>query len=63
MYDKSLALEILSKILGATGKIKKRFEPIGSVEDFTNSDGGWRSSTLSACNSLPLAKASRISIR
>ena len=29
MYDKPLAREILSKILGATGKVKMRFEPIG----------------------------------
>ena len=38
MYDKDLALEILSQILLSTQTILKRFEPIKSPEDFTVSD-------------------------
>ena len=40
MYDKTLAREILSQILRSTQIILKRFEPIQSADDFTNSDSG-----------------------
>jgi len=40
MYDKTLVREILSQILQSTQIILKRFEPIQSPEDFTNSDSG-----------------------
>ena len=35
MYDKELALEILSQILRSAQTILKRFEPIKSPDDFT----------------------------
>ena len=38
MYDKELALEILSQILKSTQTILKRFDPIKSPDDFTASD-------------------------
>ena len=40
MYDRELALEILTQIYESTQTILKRFEPVKSVEDFTGSDGG-----------------------
>ena len=40
MYDKELALEILSQVYQATNTISKRFEPIKSVNNFTDSPGG-----------------------
>ena len=40
MYDKELALEILTQIYQATQTVLKRFEPIRSAEDFTSSDSG-----------------------
>jgi len=40
MFDKEFALEILSQIYEAIVRIQKRFEPIYSVEDFTNSESG-----------------------
>lgn len=40
MYDKELVLEILSQIYQSTQTILKRFEPIKSADDFTNSDAG-----------------------
>lgn len=40
MYDKSLALEMLVQIAGAVQTIQRRFRPIDSVEDFTDSDEG-----------------------
>ena len=40
MYDRELAIEILTQIYGASQTILKRFEPIKSVEDFTGSDAG-----------------------
>ncbi|MEA3358656.1 MAG: hypothetical protein U9R17_04515 [Thermodesulfobacteriota bacterium] len=40
MYDRELALEILTQIYESTQTILKRFEPVKSVEDFTDSDGG-----------------------
>ena len=39
-YDRELALEILTQIFGAIQKIKKRFAPINSAEEFTNSEEG-----------------------
>ena len=39
-YDRELALEILTQIFDALQKIKKRFLPISSPEEFTNSDVG-----------------------
>ncbi len=40
MRDKELVLEILSQIHEATKRVIKRFEPIRSVADFTNSEAG-----------------------
>lgn len=40
MYDKELALEILSQIYQATQTILQRFEPIKSADDFTKSFEG-----------------------
>jgi uncharacterized protein with HEPN domain len=39
-YDRKLALEILTQISDAIDKIKKRFAPINSAEEFTSSDEG-----------------------
>ncbi len=35
MYDRELALEILTQIYDSTRTILKRFAPVKSVEDFT----------------------------
>lgn len=40
MYDKALALEILSQILHALRTILQRFEPVKSPDDFTGSPSG-----------------------
>ena len=40
MFDEELVLEILEQIYNATQRIQKRFEPIRSVDDFTNSEAG-----------------------
>jgi len=40
MYDRELALEILTQIYNSTQTILKRFEPIKTVDDFTGSDAG-----------------------
>ena len=40
MYDQELALEILRQIHLSVQTIQKRFQPIQSVEDFTNSEIG-----------------------
>ena len=40
MYDKELAREILNQTYHAAEKIIKRFEPVKSVDDFTNSSAG-----------------------
>ncbi len=40
MYDRELALEILTQIYQSTQTILKRFEPVKSAEDFTGSDAG-----------------------
>ncbi len=41
MFDKELAVEILSQIYKSTRTILKRFEPIESSEDFTDSEEGF----------------------
>lgn len=40
MYDRELALEILTQIYQATQTILRRFEPIKSANDFTDSLAG-----------------------
>ena len=40
MHDKELILEILDQIYKSTQKILKRFEPIESFNDFTDSEEG-----------------------
>jgi uncharacterized protein with HEPN domain len=40
MYDKALVLEILQQLHTATTTILQRFEPVQSVEDFTESSAG-----------------------
>ena len=40
MFDKELAIEILHQIYQATLVVLKRFEPINSSKDFTNSEFG-----------------------
>jgi len=40
MYDRELALEVLTQIYESTQTILKRFKPVKSVEDFTGSDAG-----------------------
>ena len=40
MFDRELVLEILEQILEASQRVLKRFEPIRSVDDFTNSESG-----------------------
>jgi len=40
MHDKELILEILKQIFDSTQKILKRFEPIKSVNDFTDTEAG-----------------------
>jgi hypothetical protein len=42
MYDRELALEILTQIYDSTQTILKRFEPVKSVDDFTGSDAGFK---------------------
>ena len=42
MYDKELALEILTQIYQATQTVLKRFEPIKSAANFTSSDLGMK---------------------
>ena len=39
-FDRKLVLDILTQISEAIQKIKKRFAPINSAEQFTNSDEG-----------------------
>ena len=39
-YDHALALEILKQIQRSIITIKKRFEPVTSTDDFTNSEAG-----------------------
>ncbi len=40
MYDKELALEILSQIYQASQTILERFKPVKSINDFTDSPAG-----------------------
>ena len=40
MYDQELVLEIASQIHKATITIMKRFEPVKSPRDFTDSEAG-----------------------
>lgn len=40
MFDKEFVIEILNQVLSATKKVIVRFNPIGDVEDFTNSPEG-----------------------
>lgn len=40
MYDIELAREILSQVYEATQRIRRRFEAVTSVDDFTNSEAG-----------------------
>jgi uncharacterized protein with HEPN domain len=40
MYDKELVREILTQTNEAAERVLRRFEPIQSVEDFTNSEAG-----------------------
>jgi uncharacterized protein with HEPN domain len=40
MHDEELILEILDQIYKSTQKVLKRFKPIKSVNDFTESDEG-----------------------
>jgi len=40
MFDRKFVLEILEQILEASQTVLKRFEPIISVDDFTNSESG-----------------------
>jgi len=40
MYDKELASRILEQVLKSAQTIKKRFEPVMSIDDFTNTPGG-----------------------
>ena len=50
MHDKKLILEILEQIYDSAQKVLKRFEPIKSVNDFTDSEADWKSLMLFACN-------------
>ncbi|MEA3287690.1 MAG: HepT-like ribonuclease domain-containing protein [Candidatus Marinimicrobia bacterium] len=40
MYDKTLVQDILNQILSATRTVQDRFEPIKSIDDFTNTPAG-----------------------
>ena len=40
MHNRELILEILEQIYGSIQKVIKRFEPIKSANDFTDSDSG-----------------------
>jgi uncharacterized protein with HEPN domain len=40
MFDRELALEILLQIHRSSQTVLRRFEPVTSAEDFTNSDAG-----------------------
>lgn len=40
MHDRELVLEILGQVYDSTQKVLKRFEPIKSANDFTDSDSG-----------------------
>ncbi len=40
MYDKELACHILKQVLNSSETIIRRFEPVKTVEDFTNASAG-----------------------
>ena len=40
MFNKNMVLDVLRQILEASDRIAKRFEPISSVDDFTNTPEG-----------------------
>lgn len=40
MYDKEIASHILGQVLQSSNTIRARFEPVKTVDDFTNSPGG-----------------------
>jgi uncharacterized protein with HEPN domain len=40
MYDKELACHILDQVLRSAKTIRMRFEPVASVDDFTNTPAG-----------------------
>jgi len=40
MFDKELVLEILEQVTNAIRRVQRRFEPIRSADDFTNSEAG-----------------------
>ncbi len=40
MYDKELACHILKQVLTSAKTIRTRFEPVRSIDDFTNTPGG-----------------------
>ena len=40
MYDKLILLEVLKQTFETAQKVIKRFEPVTSVDYFTNSPGG-----------------------
>ena len=40
MFDREFVLEVLEQILQASQRLLKRFDPIHSVDDFTNSESG-----------------------
>lgn len=40
MYDKELACHILDQVLRSAKTIRMRFEPVESVDDFTNTPAG-----------------------
>jgi len=40
MYDKNLASHILEQVLQSSMTIRLRFEPVQTIDDFSNSSGG-----------------------
>ncbi len=40
IFDKELALDILTQVYDSIGKVRTRFEPIKSADDFANSNMG-----------------------
>ena len=49
MYDRKLVLTILGQIYQVSQTILKRFEPVQTVSDFTDSPGAWKNLTVSVC--------------
>ena len=50
MYDKGLVLEVLTQIYQSATTVIKRFEPVKSANDFTDSEAVWKNAMPSACN-------------